>query len=73
MLGCPGAIAAAMAAVDLVKGKTLEEAQNLTDRDVFRVLEDLPDQKQHCIRLAVKTLRKAIEEYTGNNGNNGGN
>ncbi len=72
VLGCPGAIAAAMAAVDLVKGKTLEEAQNLTDRDVFRVLEDLPDQKQHCIRLAVKTLRKAIEEYTGNNGNNGG-
>ena len=70
VLGCPGAIAAAMAAVDLVKGKTLDEAQNLTDRDIFRVLEDLPDQKQHCIRLAVKTLRKAIEEYNGNNREN---
>ncbi len=68
VLGCPGAIAAAMAAVDLVKGKSLEEASTLTDRDVFRELEDLPDQKQHCIRLAVKTLRKAIEEYSGNNG-----
>lgn len=68
VLGCPGAIAAAMAAVDLVKGKTLDEAKTLTDRDVFRLLEDLPDQKQHCIRLAVKTLQKAIEEYTGNNG-----
>jgi nitrogen fixation NifU-like protein len=68
VLGCPGAIAAAMAAVDLVKGKTLDEAKKLTDRDVFRLLEDLPDQKQHCIRLAVKTLQKAIEEYIGNNG-----
>ena len=69
VLGCPGAIAAAMAAVDLVKGKTLDEAKIITDRDVFRLLEDLPDQKQHCIRLAVKTLQKAIDEYIGNNGN----
>lgn len=68
VLGCPGAIAAAMAAVDLVKGKSLEEALSLTDRDVFRELEDLPDQKQHCIRLAVKTLQKAIEEYSIGNG-----
>lgn len=63
VLGCPGAIAAAMAAVDLVRGKTLDEAMTLQDRDVFRELVDLPDQKQHCIRLAVKTLRKAIAEY----------
>jgi len=65
VLGCPGAIAAAMAAVDLVRGKSLDEALELTDRDVFRELEDLPDQKQHCIRLAVKTLRKGILEYRG--------
>jgi nitrogen fixation protein NifU and related proteins len=63
VLGCPGAIAAAMAAVDLVRGKTLDEAMTLQDRDVFRELVDLPDQKQHCIRLAVKTLKKAIAEY----------
>jgi nitrogen fixation NifU-like protein len=63
VLGCPGAIAAAMAAVDLVRGKTLDEAMSLHDRDVFRELVDLPDQKQHCIRLAVKTLQKAIAEY----------
>ena len=63
VLGCPGAIAAAMAAVDLVRGKRLDEALALTDRDVFRELVDLPDQKQHCIRLAVKTLRKGIQEY----------
>lgn len=63
ILGCPGAIAAAMAAVDLVRGKTLDEAKALKDGDIFEVLENLPDQKQHCIRLAVKTLLKGIEEF----------
>jgi nitrogen fixation NifU-like protein len=64
VLGCPGAVASAMAAMDLIKGKTLEEARSLKDRDIFRMLGDLPDQKQHCIRLTVKTLQKAIDEYT---------
>ena len=63
VLGCPGAVSAAMALVDLVKGKTLEEALEVRDRDVFRRLVQIPDQKQHCIRLAVKTLEKAIKEY----------
>lgn len=68
VLGCPGAVAAAMATVDLVRGKTLEEAREVKDGEVFKLLEDLPDQKQHCIRLAVKTLQKAIEEYGSKNG-----
>ncbi|MBU2497637.1 MAG: iron-sulfur cluster assembly scaffold protein [Proteobacteria bacterium] len=63
VLGCPGAVCAAMALADLVKGKTLEEALEVRDRDVFRRLVQIPDQKQHCIRLAVKTLEKAIKEY----------
>ena len=65
VLGCPGAIAAAMALADLVKGKTLDEALTVKDRDVFRELVQIPDQKQHCIRLAVKTMEKAIKEYQG--------
>jgi nitrogen fixation protein NifU and related proteins len=65
VLGCPGAISAAMALVDLIKGKTLDEALQVKDRDVFRELIEIPDQKQHCIRLAVKTLQKAIGEYRG--------
>jgi nitrogen fixation NifU-like protein len=68
VLGCPGAIASAMAAVELTKGKRLKEARHLKDGDVFKVLENLPDQKQHCIRLAVKTLHKAIDEVMGKNG-----
>jgi nitrogen fixation NifU-like protein len=63
VLGCPGAIAAAMALADLVKGKDLHHALEVKDGDVFRELIEIPDQKQHCIRLAVKTLGKAIAEF----------
>ena len=64
VLGCPGAIAAAMAAVELIKGKTIEEARKLNDGDVFRLLEEIPEKKHHCIQLAVKTLQKGLNEYT---------
>jgi nitrogen fixation NifU-like protein len=70
VLGCPGAVASAMAAMDIIKGKTLEEAQGLKDRDIFRMLDDIPDQKTHCIRLTNKIIQKAIEEYRSNNGKN---
>ena len=70
VLGCPGAVASAMAAMDLIKGKTLEEAMAIKDRDIFRILGEIPDQKQHCIRLTVKTLQKAIEEYRSKKENN---
>lgn len=65
VLGCPGAISAAMAAVDIIRGQTVAEAMKLKDRDIFRRLEEIPEQKQHCIRLAVKTLIKALEDYQG--------
>lgn len=63
VLGCPGAIAAAMALTDMFKGKVLRESMTVKDGDVFRTLGEIPDQKQHCIRLAVKTLEKAVIEY----------
>ena len=64
VLGCPGAIASAMALVDLIKGKKIADARTLSDGDVFRLLENIPAQKNHCIELAVKTLQKALDEYT---------
>lgn len=64
VLGCPGAIASAMAVVDLIKGKKIADARTLNDGDVFRLLEDIPAQKNHCIELAVKTFQKALDEYT---------
>jgi len=63
VLGCPGAIASAMAVVDLIKGKKLADARNLNDGDVFRALQEIPVQKHHCIQLAVKTFQKALAEY----------
>ena len=63
VMGCAGAVSAAMAAVDLIKGRSLEFARKLDDGDIFKVLEEIPVQKHHCIQLAVKTLHKAIDEY----------
>ena len=63
VLGCPGAIASAMAAMEMIKGKTFDEVMAIKDRDIFRMLEDIPNEKQHCIRLTNKTIQKAIEEF----------
>lgn len=72
VLGCPGAIASAMAAMDMVRGMRIEEVMKIKDRDIFRMLEQIPDQKQHCIRLTVKTIQKAIEEYQTKGNRHGG-
>lgn len=61
--GCAGAISAAMAAVELVKGKTIEYALEINDGDVFEVLQNIPEKKHHCIQLAVKTMHKGLLEY----------
>jgi len=65
--GCAGAISAAMAAVDLVKNKTIDQALKINDGDVFKVLESIPEKKHHCIQLAVKTMHEGIKEYKNNN------
>jgi len=61
--GCAGAISAAMAAVELVKGKTIDDALKINDGHVFNVLENIPEKKHHCIQLAVKTMHQGIVEY----------
>ncbi len=68
VFGCPGAIASAMAAMDMIRDKSLDEAMKLTDRDIFRELEEIPDQKQHCIRLTKKTIEKAVNDYKSGKG-----
>ncbi len=61
--GCAGAISAAMAVVDLIKGQPLDKALTINDGDVFKRLENIPEKKHHCIQLAVKTMHKGIEEF----------
>ena len=61
--GCAAAIASTSMATEMVKGKTLEEAEKLTRKDVAKELGGLPAVKMHCSNLAADALRKAIEDY----------
>ena len=62
-LGCPGSAASASAMIELVKGKTINEAKKITENDVLNALGGLPKTKLDCPKLAITTLRKAIAEY----------
>jgi len=62
-IGCAGAFASGSALTEMVKGKTLKEAEKITEHDVVNDLEELPGPKLHCARLAVDALRKSIESY----------
>ena len=72
VLGCPGAISAAMAAVDLIRGKDLNYAKALNDGDIFQILVEIPVKKHHCIQLAVKALHKSVDEYRDGTSETGG-
>jgi len=61
--GCGAAIATSSVATELVKGKTLAEAEQITNKDVVNVLGGLPPVKMHCSLLAEEGLRAAIKDY----------
>ena len=61
--GCGAAIASGSMASEMIKGKSLAEAETLTDEDVAKALGGLPEKKMHCSNLAASTLHKAIEDY----------
>ncbi len=61
--GCGAAIATSSVITELAKGKTIEEAEKITNQDVIDVLEGLPPIKKHCSLLAEQGLRAAIEDY----------
>jgi nitrogen fixation NifU-like protein len=61
--GCGAAIASGSMASEMIKGKSLAEAEALTDEDVARALGGLPEKKMHCSNLAASTLHNAIEDY----------
>ena len=62
-IGCAGAFASGSALTEMIKRKTLEEAEKITEHDVIEDLGELPGPKLHCARLAVDALRKSIESY----------
>lgn len=66
--GCAAAIATSSMVTELVKGKTLEEAEQVTNRLVAEALDGLPPQKMHCSNLAADALHQAIQNYQSKNG-----
>lgn len=61
--GCGAAIATSSMATELVKGKTIEEALQLTNKAVAEALDGLPPVKMHCSLLAEEAIHAAIEDY----------
>ena len=61
--GCGAAIATSSMATEMVKGKTLEEALQLTNKAVAEALDGLPPVKMHCSLLAEEAIHAAGEDY----------
>ncbi|HHX94368.1 MAG TPA: Fe-S cluster assembly scaffold protein NifU [Clostridia bacterium] len=61
--GCGAAIATSSMVTELVKGKTVEEALEVTNKAVAEALDGLPPIKMHCSNLAADALHAAIKDY----------
>ena len=64
--GCGAAIATSSMATELVKGKTIDEALQLTNQAVADALDGLPAVKMHCSLLAEEAIKAAVEDYRKN-------
>jgi nitrogen fixation NifU-like protein len=61
--GCVSAIAASDALCELAKGKTINDAKKITNKEILDKLEGLPVIKIHCSVLGAQGLKKAISDY----------
>ncbi|MBI4648603.1 MAG: iron-sulfur cluster assembly scaffold protein [Bacteroidia bacterium] len=62
-IGCAGSFTSGSALTKMINGKTLNDCEKLDENDILNHLGAMPVQKVHCARLAVLTLKKAIEQY----------
>ncbi len=63
VFGCTAAIATSSMITVMAKGKTIEQAQAITEKQLIDELDGLPKSKLHCSVLGVKGLRAAIADY----------
>jgi len=66
--GCGAAVASSSMATELIKGKTLEEAWDTSNKAVIEALDGLPPVKVHCSVLAEEAIHEAINDYRKNHG-----
>ena len=66
--GCASAIASSSMATEMIKGRTIEEAWNLTNNAVAEALDGLPPIKMHCSVLAEEAIHTALNDYRAKNG-----
>jgi nitrogen fixation NifU-like protein len=61
--GCPASVASSSVLSVMMKGKPLEKAFKITQKDILKELKALPEYKIHCAALPIAALRSAIENY----------
>ena len=66
--GCASAIATSSMATEMIKGKSVDEALELSNKAVVEALDGLPPAKVHCSVLAEEAIKKALKDYYDKNG-----
>ena len=66
--GCGAAVATSSMATEMVKGKTIEEAMQITNKAVMEALDGLPPVKVHCSLLAEEAIHAALWDYAQKHG-----
>lgn len=61
--GCVTAIASSSILTELAQGKSIQEAASISEGELSEALGKVPNEKLHCCRLAINTLREAIRDY----------
>jgi len=61
--GCGSAIASGSMATELAKGRSIPEILKISQQDILKALDGLPEESAHCALLAANTLKEAIKDY----------